>query len=700
MSTTATPLPVTRSGAPRTLDWFYSPKGELTSALTSATILILGWLVSLALKDGALHALASACPWISLAIGIVYGARAALESLRELKFDIDVLMFVGAVLAAFIGAPSEGALLLILFSVSGALEELAMARTKRAVEALHKLMPTQAQRWDAATSKWTSVEPESLVAGDRIQILPGEIIPADSRVLKGDTSVDQATLTGESMPRDVRVGDDLYAGTLNVGNPIEATITKPASESSLQKIVDLVTKAQQQRQPIQRIIDRFSQPYAVSVFVASIAVLLVWGLVLGVPWVGSAAALGRDGAIYTAITFLIVCSPCALIISTPTATLAAISRAARGGVVFKGGQAIERHAKLRVIAFDKTGTLTIGRPKVLEIAPVAWSDGAELLAVAAGLEMHSTHPIAHAIIEAARAKGVEPRELSNVKYIAGRGVIGNPGQGEHEARLGSLKHTIDIIPECLRNRVRDVLAQVQSQGQIAVVCAYNAHAAVFILADAVRPGAECLVERLHELGVKPVVMLTGDNEQTAAKVAEALHLDRFYAQLLPQDKVTHVAKLKRELGDARSGHIGVIGDGVNDAPALAAADVSIGIGSIGSDAALESADIVLLSDDLSTVPWATGLARRAKRTILLNISFALGAILVMALTVLSGRITGFNMPLWLGVVGHEGGTLLVVLNSLLLLAYKGVPVCSCSKSVAPGTPVPTPLTLERVAVPV
>jgi Zn2+/Cd2+-exporting ATPase len=281
----------------------------------------------------------------------------------------------------------------------------------------------------------------------------------------------------------------------------------------------------------------------------------------------------------------------------------------------------------------------------------------------------------------AKRSGVAPAAVSELKNVTGRGVSG--WLDGAEARLGSMAHTGELIPVCLRNHVRDVLATVQHQGRIAVVCVHDQQAAVFILSDAARPGADCLVPRLHELDVRPVVMLTGDNRLTAAQVAETLKLDEFHAELLPGDKVAQVQRLKQQAradggsgGGSRTG-VGVIGDGVNDAPALAAADVAIGIGSIGSDAALENADIVLLNDDLSAVPWAVGLARRTRRTIAINLVFALGAIVIMACAVVIGSLYGWQMPLWMGVLGHEGGTLLVVAHSLLLLVHRGVPICTC-----------------------
>ncbi len=700
----------------------FSPDGQLRGAILAGVLLIFGWGFVFAATAGLfgpsgplLASIGHGAIWASLGIGMVYGGRAALEAIAARTVDIDVLMVVGAALAALIGAPAEGSLLLVLFTLSAALEDLAMRRTTRAVEALHRLMPTSAVRRDASGG-WESVSPDLLASGDVVQIKPGELVPADARVLTGQTAINQASITGESMPREVRPGDDLFAGTINAGNPIEAQITRPAAQSSLQKILNLVIEAQQQREPVQRLIDRLSQPYAIGVFAASITVMLVWRFVLDVPWLGTSAAgaggvegVGgggggvREGAVFTAITLLIVASPCALIISTPTATLAAISRAARGGVLFKGGQSIERLARLRAIAFDKTGTLTIGRPRVMQVRDVDWPDARQLLAVAAALESSSTHPIAQAVVELARERGVSPAEAGDVRAIQGRGIEATV-DGE-VARIGSLKHVGDLLNPDRRARVEAILKAVQHRGHIAVVCAWRGQAGVFMLSDAARPGAECLVERLHQLGVRPVVMLTGDNRATAARVAEALTLDEFHAELLPQDKVDHVAQLKSLYGSGRKGRghkgvgggVGVIGDGVNDAPALAAADVAIAIGSIGSDAALESADIVLLSDDLSAVPWAVHLARRARRTITINLAFSLLAMAVMAVAVLAGHWTGYQMPLWLGVLGHEGGTLLVVAHSLWLLAFPAVPICACDRSAHLHASTHTPLTVEQAA---
>lgn len=635
----------------------FNPHTQLAASIAAGVLLFTGVLITRFVGEN-LQTESTVLAWISLTIGLVYGGRAAIDAISVKTFDIDVLMVVGAVLAAAIGHPQEGALLLFLFSLSGALEELAMERTQREIKSLHKLMPSEAmvQRGGA----WVKIRPEELVVGDRVMIRPGDRVPTDCRVIEGKTEIDQSAITGESQPRFVQKGDDLYAGTINTDDPVEATVTRLSADSSLQKILNLVMSAREEREPVQRFIDKLDQPYSISVMVVSIAVLLIW-------W----GVLGRElkDATYTAITLLIVASPCALVIATPTATLSAIARGARSGVLFKGGQAIERLSQVRAICFDKTGTLTIGRPRVHEVHTVAWSDENNLIAMAAGLEQSSSHPIAQAIKDEAAARHIQPAALNTVEHTTGRGMMGL--KGHCPVRLGNLQHTAELIPECFKIRVQEVLESVQQRGHIGVVVSHacpekagGGEAAVIIMEDAVRPGATQLVQRLHALGIKPVVMLTGDNRLTAQSVAAELELDRFEAELLPQDKVRIVQELKKK------SKVGVIGDGVNDAPALAAADVAIGIGSIGTEAALENADIVLLSDDLSVAPWAIQLARRTRTVILINLVFAMSVMGIMSVVTIVASLQGRAIPLSLGVLAHEGGTVLVVANSLALLLMR------------------------------
>ena len=635
----------------RLIDVLNSERAELFASVCAGLFLFTGWtLTSLGGLENARWLI-----WLSLGIGMCYGLKAAAESVRNRSVDIDILMVVGAALAAVLNQPAEGALLMFLFTLSGVLEDMATMRTTRAVEALHKLMPTQTLRLDKQTKQWEPTDPQSLARGDLIKVLPGESVPADAIIDSGESSLNQAALTGEELPRTVGPGDDIYAGTINVGNPIEATVSRPAAESSLQRILNLVIEAQQQREPVQQLIDRLSQPYAISVFAVSILVFLVW-------WIGFGDSL--KNATYTAITLLIVASPCAVIISTPTATLAAITRASRRGVLFKGGQSIDRLARMKAVAFDKTGTLTLGRPRVHEVHPVGWSSVDSVLAVAAGLEQDSTHPIALAVLECAQARAVDPIAPTESSFSPGKGVSG-VFDGK-PARVGSYDFVEPIMPECLKMSMQETLSLVRHDGCIALAAVYDEHAAVFVLSDETRQGADQLVRDLHQINIHPVIMLTGDHEDTAKRIATKLGLDEWHAELLPADKVDAVHEFRRKYGT-----IGVIGDGVNDAPALAAADVAMAIGSIGSDAALESADIVLLSDDLSCIPWAVEFSRQVRRTIKINLIFALSAICLMAAAVLIGSRLGMEFPLWMGVLGHEGGTLLVVCNSLSLLLFRG-----------------------------
>lgn len=652
------------SEEPRPGGWraLFEPRAELVAAVTMGVLLAVGYTAVRAASwpQGAW------AYWASLAIGLVYGGRPAIQSVLERRFDIDVLMVVGAGLAAYIGHPQEGSLLLFLFVLAGALEDLAMERTRREVAALHGIMPKDALVLRG--TEWIIVDPGELIAGDIIKVRPGERVPADAAVVSGESQMDQSAITGESHPRHVTPGDELFAGTINTDDPIEARVLRPASESSLQKILELVMRAREQREPVQRVIDRLSQPYALGVMVVSVVVGLVWWLGLKRPLLGD---VDRPGALYTAITLLIVASPCALVIATPTATLAAIARAARGGVLFKGGAALERLARTGAMCLDKTGTITFGRPRLYEVHPVAWSHGPEMLAVAAGLEADSTHPIAVAIREAADARGVAPARVTEINHVTARGIAGRV-EGR-EVRLGSLAFTEPLVPVCFRNRVAEVLERIQSRGHVAVTIAMasagpaeSGQAAVLIMADSIRPGADTLTKELHRVGVRPVRMLTGDNRKTAERVATAIGLDAFDADLLPEDKLRIVGEIKQEAAKRKAG-VAFIGDGVNDAPALALADISLAMGTIGTAAALESADAVLLTEGLTTVPWAIRLARRARRTIATNFAIAISIMVLMAIATLVGSLTGHDMPLGLGVLAHEGGTILVVINSLRLL---------------------------------
>jgi len=589
--------------------------------------------------------------WLSLGFGAVHGVRAAVDSLREFRPDIDVLMVVGAAMSAAIGHPAEGALLLFMFTLAGGLEHRAMNKARDAVSRLNKLMPKNAlvKRGD----EWVPADPEDLAPGDVVLVRPGETIPADGTVREGRSDVDQSSLTGESLPRSVKASDDVFAGTINQNGALEIEVTRAVAESSIKRILALVLEAQERRQPLQRMIDSFSTPYTVSVFVVA------GGAFLG-SWFLNEAMTFTDAAL-RAITLLVVASPCALVISTPTATLCGLSRAARSGVLLKGGDALERLSKVRRIAMDKTGTLTTGQIEVTNLEPMGASSVEALLSIALAAESRSTHPIAAAIVREAERRGVQPAQLDDFTNVPGQGI-----EGSHEGepfRIGNLDFCLDVVDTCFRKETERLVDEVQRTGGKAVVIAHGGDALVAAVADTPREHAADLVGRLRESGVRGITMLTGDTEAIANELAAELGIDDVHAELMPEQKVEEIRRIREEYDEP--GGLGVIGDGVNDAPALVEADVGLAMGGVGADAALEVADVVLLHDDLNRIPWAISLARRVRRVMAANLIFATAVIVVLAiLTIFLG------IPLSIGVIGHEGSTLVVVGNSLRLLAHR------------------------------
>jgi Cd2+/Zn2+-exporting ATPase len=635
------------------LAWLFSDRSELAVAIACGVALAIGWLMWRFLDGATLpvaHNVGHALVWISLGLGAIHGTRAAWESLKRLRPDIDVLMVVGAGLAAAIGHPEEGALLLFMFTLAGALEARAMAKTKDAVSRLKRLMPKNAMRRDTSGS-WIEADPEELQTNDVVLVRPGETIPADGILIDGHSDIDQSTLTGESLPRTVDVGDAVFAGTLNANGALEVKVSRPVRESSIQRILKLVLEAQETRQPIQRVIDRVSTPYAVTVMIGSLAVFALFHFLGSLTWVDAG---------YRAITLLVVCSPCALVIATPTATLCGLSRAARAGVLIKGGDALERLAGITRVALDKTGTLTRGQIEVTHVEPVAASNVESLLSIAMAAEQRSTHPIAAAIVRLAKSHDLHPAELASLTNVPGRGLEGT-FRGE-PVRIGNFDFCEPIVPVCFRAHTRKLVELIASAGGKPIVIAHDGEALVLSLADTPREGAGQLTRELRDVGVQSVTMLTGDTKIIAQKLAQELGIENVQAELMPEEKVEHIRQI-RAVPD--HGGLAVIGDGVNDAPALAVADVGLAMGGIGADAALETADVVLLHDDLNRIAWSFGLARRVKRIMLANLTFAIGVIAVLAVFTLLGQI-----PLPLGVIGHEGSTLLVVANSLRLLTHR------------------------------
>ena len=597
-------------------------------------------------------AFAAGCVWASLALGSIFGLRAAGDSISEFRLNIDVLMIVGAGLSAWIGHPAEGALLLFMFTLAGALEHRALAKAKDAVARLTKLMPSTAVVRNSATGQWETRPADSLNPGDVIQIRPGDTVAADGVVTKGHSEVDTSTLTGESLPRSVGVGDEVFAGTINQSGSIEARAVRRVGESSLKRVLAMVIEAQERKQPVQRLIDRLSSPYTVTVFAVSLAALAWFRFGQSEEWAAAA---------YRAITFLIVASPCALVIATPTVTLCGLSRAARSGLLIKGGDAMERLAAVRTVALDKTGTLTLGKIRVTG-SSLFGADEAGLAALAAGVESHSTHPLAVAVVKWAEEAGARRAEVTQVRNTAGLGLEARAPSGER-VRIGRFDWACEGLAPDLREETRQSVDRARADGALVAVCATDRAAMVLTLADEPRPGAATLIRALRDAGINRIAMLTGDHRVIAEKVANELGIEVVHAELLPEQKVEKLRELHAMEG---AGALAIVGDGVNDAPALAVADVGLAMGGIGAGAALEAADVVVLNDDLNRIAWAFRLARRVRVTMIWNLAIALGVIVALGAMALMGIV-----PLGAGVLGHEGSTLVVVGVSLTVLAFRG-----------------------------
>jgi len=584
------------------------------------------------------------------------GVKSAIASLKEKVLDVDVLMVLAAIGAAIVGAPLEGALLLFLFSFSNVLQRHAMDRTHRAIESLLTLRPDEAfVKRDGETVR---VPVEELEIGEIVVVKPGEQIPVDGKLTEGSTYVDESSLTGESMPVAKEKGSDMFAGTINQSGGVELEVTKRSDDSALARMVKLVAEAQAEKSKTQRFLETAEQYYAMGVILFTIAVFLV-------PWLMWGE--GFSVAFYRAMTVMVVASPCALIISTPATVLSAIGGAARRGILVKGGSHLERAATIDIVAVDKTGTLTVGKPSLTEIVT---ADGVsklsdklgdevlEVLRIAASLESRSEHPLAHAIVDAASKLNLELPVASAFQSTTGKGaeavvggktfVIGSERwfrDSEAEGFGG-----LSVLAKPLQEKGHTCVWMGSREGDVVSA------KAVMVMADTVRKEAKELTRQLHKIGVKKVVMLTGDHRLVANTIAAEVGIDEVHAEMLPEDKLKIIRQLKLE------GKVMMIGDGVNDAPALATSDLSVAMGAAGTDVAMETADVVLMGDRLEMIPLFLNHARRARRVLLQNLIFASAVIVVLVIGAL-----GFSLPLPVGVVGHEGSTVIVCLNGLRLL---------------------------------
>ena len=641
----------------------FGEKSELIFALLAGGLTLAGWLIGRA---------GVAPGWVPTALYVaayVFGGyftgKEAIENLRARRFEIDTLMLVAAAGAAALGQWAEGALLLFLFSFGHSLEHYAMGRARRAIEALAKLAPETATRRRGGGTE--DVPLNALEVGDVVVVRPNERLPADGVVVVGTSSVNQAPVTGESVPVDKRPIDDpkaaigafdrtsaehrVFAGTINGSGAIDVMVARKSDQSTMARVIKMVTEAEAQRSPTQQFTERFERMFVPAVLVLVGVLMFAW-VVVDEPFAAS---------FYRAMAVLVAASPCALAISVPSAVLSGVARAARGGVLVKGGGPLENLGTLTSIAFDKTGTLTEGKPRLTDVVAAPGATEEELLAVALAVEEHSDHPLASAIVAGARerlgdAKGVS---ASDVKSITGRGVQAQVG-GE-AVHIGKPVLFSELHGAEMPAALDDANHKLVADGRTTMIVRKGGRfLGVIGVMDTPRPMAGAVMAELRKLGIERLIMISGDNQKVAESVAKSVGLTEARGDLMPEQKVDAIKALRQA-----HGKVAMVGDGVNDAPAMANSTVGIAMGAAGSDVALETADVALMADDLAQLPFAVGLSRSTSRIIKQNLWVSLGVVAVLI------PATIFGLNIGTAVLFHEGSTLLVVVNALRLLAYRG-----------------------------
>lgn len=607
------------------------------------------------------------CGWLSLYWGglglgllllcaayVIGGYESAREGLttlwQERELDVDLLMIVAALGAAGLGLWRreyylivDGAVLILIFAISGALEGYAMQRTERDIRSLMSLSADTARVLLHGQEQMVLVA--KLKVGDRILVKPGELIPTDGIIIEGYTTLNEAAITGESLPVEKTVKDEVFAGTLNGYGALQLRVHQPPESSLIQRVIQLVKQAQTEAPPSQLFIERFERTYARVIVVCGIMLAILPPLFWSWNW---------ETTIYRALIFLVVASPCALMAAIMPTLLSGIANGARQGILFKSGAQLEMMGKVKAIAFDKTGTLTTGRLQVVAVIPADGVTESEVLRLAAALEAYSEHPIGEAIVKARNEPQHTQQRVENVRSHPGLGISGEVNN--QEVLVGKASFVCEKIP--LFQRLGEFSQQLEAQGKTVVwVAKENQVLGIIAVADTVRSQAFQIVSHLKHLGVEQIVMLTGDNERTARNIAQDIGIDRVYAGLLPEDKVNVIRELQKQYQT-----VAMVGDGINDAPALAQASVGIAMGAAGSDVALETADIVLMADRLDKLVTAIQLGRRSQSIVKQNIVFALSFIVLLLTANFAGNIT---LPL--GVIGHEGSTVIVTLSGLRLL---------------------------------
>ncbi|WJM07607.1 heavy metal translocating P-type ATPase [Paenibacillus sp. PK1-4R] len=631
---------------------------EMQSALGSGLLMLIAW--GTAPYFGTLSIMLYI---VAYAVGGWTKAKEGIETLvKDRDLDVNLLMIAASLGAAAIGYWNEGAMLIFIFALSGALESYATERSHKDISSLLALKPETALRIEDGQMNLVAID--DLQPGDLLLVKPGELIPADGVVYRGSSFINQSSITGESLPVDKVAGDEVYAGTVNGEGALYVEVTKSAEGSVFGKIIKMVEEAQAEVPDSQRFMERFEGIYARIVVGVTLLVIAGTPLLLGWTW---------NEAFYKAMVFLVVASPCALVSSIMPVMLSAMSSSARRGILFKGGAHMENMARTRVVAFDKTGTLTMGTPQVTDIITAENIDRTQLLAAVAAIENISMHPLARAIVDQANKENITLQEAEHVQALTGWGIEGtvnnvvwsigktNVMESMQSEKINS--GNVDdpdkqgVNPVKVSSEWDDVRSRLEGEGKtVSVVMADGELVGLIAMRDTVRPQAAAAVKKLEVMGVK-VAMLTGDRVRSASVIARETGVSMVYADLLPEDKVKQVQTLRKQYGPVL-----MVGDGVNDAPALAAATVGMGMGLSGSGTALEVADAVLMNDNIEEIAWVIGQARRAQRTVKQNMFFAITVILAL----IAGNFLQ-DVALPLGVVGHEGSTILVILNGLRLL---------------------------------
>lgn len=638
-----------KESAPAITQWsrtvLTTTSGILLACGFAVHIFTSGWRAAISESEGIALPWSSCILYISATVaGAWFVLPKAWAALRRFRPDMNLLMIVAVLGAIAIGEFFEGAMVAFLFAVSLALESWSVSRARRAISALMSLSPETA-RVIAEDGSVSTIDAAKVRPGSLVAVRPGEKFPLDGEITKGTTTVNQAPITGESVPVSKSVGSEVFAGTINEDGAVEFRTTKPAGDTTLAKIISMVGEAQQNRSPHEQWVERFARYYTPLVMCLALAVILLPPLFFGASW---------SYWLYNGLVLLVIACPCALVISTPVSIVAALALAARHGVLIKGGSYLEIPASLRVVAMDKTGTITAGQPELHEVVPLSGHTDTEVLELAAAVESQSEHPIARAVVRAANAKSLKAPAVTGFQAIKGKGATANVnGQALWLGSHRLLEERGQETPE-----MHERLEAMERDGSTIVVLGKDHHVCGMIsVRDQIRTESKKAIRDMRASGIERIVMLTGDNLGTADAIAKLVDVDEAHAELLPEDKVANIEALM-----TRFGHVAMVGDGVNDAPAMARASIGIAMGAVGSDAAIETADVALMSDDLSKVAW---LIRHSKRTINVirqNITASVGIkVIFMMLTFM-----GFA-SLWSAIAADMGTSLLVIFNGLRLL---------------------------------